>query len=103
MAKKITIVEQNILDVRPGRWEFHANDNRVDESIPEGTKRLDCLVYFKNSVIPYLRKNDVFSGLPPGQKLLVRNFLEDISDGLLEDHATEQGLVTEPDTEDVLE
>ncbi len=103
MAKKISIIEQKTMDARPWRWQFVANDNARDETVPVGTKRLDCIVYYKDNAIPQRKKRDVFAGLPPGQKLLVRNFLEDISDSLLEAHATEQGLATETDTEDVLE
>ncbi len=103
MAKKISIVEQSNMDARPWRWQFAANYNARDETIPAGTKRLDCIVYFKDDVIPQRKKKDVFSGLPPGQKNHIRNFLEDIADELLEEHAAEQGLSTETDTEDVLE
>lgn len=103
MAKKIVITEQTTVEAQPWRWALVANDHDRDDSVPEGTKRLDVVIYFKDDSIPQRKIKDVLAGLTTGRKNHVKNFLIDLADLALESHAAEQNLTTEDDTEDAIE
>ncbi len=103
MAKRITIPPDATIEVaRPNRWEFFVVDHERDESVPEGSKRLDCIVYFDDA-IPQRKIRDVLAGMGAAKKKAVKAFLFKLSDLALEAHAAELGLTTEDDTEDAVE
>lgn len=102
MAKKIIITEQTTEIARPDRWVFFVVDHERDESVPEGKKRLDCIVYF-NDAIPQRKIKDVLAGLSATKKNAVKDYLISLSDLALEAHAAEAGLTTEDDSEDAIE
>lgn len=103
MAKRITIPPDATEEVaRPNRWVFFVVDHERDESVSEGKKRLDVIIYY-GDVIPQRKIRDVLAGLSDTKKAAVKNYFFGLSDLALEAHATEAGLTTETDTEDAVE
>lgn len=104
MAKKLTIPPDATAQVaQPWRWDIVVNTHDRDESIPEGEKRVDVVVRFRDDVIPQGKVKDAISGLTGPQKKGLKNWLFGIADLILEERAAAAGLTTEEATEDGLE
>ncbi len=104
MAKKGTKSEAaTSVPVRATAINLQINTHERDESIPEGTKRLDVIVYF-GDVIPQRKIKDVLAGMTAANKSKVNAWLSSLVDIALEGHAAEDENVTiETDTEDPFE
>ncbi len=89
--------------VRATAINFQVNTHDRDELIPEGTKRLDVIVYF-GDVIPQRKIRDALAGLTDAQKSKVKAWLSSLVDIALDGHAAEDpDVITETDTEDPFE
>ena len=104
MAKKGTKNEAaTSVPVRATAINFQINTHERDESIPEGTKRMDVIVYF-GDVIPQRKIRDVLAGLTPTNKTKVKAWLSSLVDIALDGHAAEdENVTTGTDTEDPFE
>ena len=103
MAKKIDVTtDAKTEEARPNRWDFVAIDHELDELVPEGSKRLDVIIYY-DDVIPQQKIRDTLAGLTSAQKTGVKKFFFALSDMALEAHAEAAGLSTETDEEDARE
>ncbi len=104
MAKRGTKNEAATSEpVRATAINFQINTHERDDTIPEGTKRTDVIVYF-GDVIPQRKIRDVLAGLTPSKKNTVKAWLSSLVDIALEGHAAEdENVTTQPDPEDPFE
>ncbi len=104
MAKKGTKSEAaTSVAVRATAINFQINTHERDESIPEGKKRMDVIVYF-GDVIPQRKIKDVLAGMTDANKSKVKAWLSSLVDLALDGHAAEdENVTTEEDTEDSFE
>ncbi len=104
MAKRGTKIQGATTEpVRASAINFQINTHERDESIPEGTKRMDVIVYF-GDVIPQRKIKDVLVGMTDANKSKVKAWLSSLVDIALDGHAAEdENVTTEEDTEDSFE